>query len=182
MLAMKMPEPVLTRAPRRWTREWLGLSVERRRLIEQHQQEAPVRVSRIAAAFDLEMVVAPLPAKISGEIRPVVGNPGRYRITINRFEAENRQRFTAAHELAHYLLHEHQINAGITDTVLYRSQLSNLLEAQANRLAADILMPIELIERYVEDHCSGRFDLVDPAEMAERFSVSEMAMRFRLGI
>lgn len=174
---------VLTRARvRPFSREWHRLQPSVRETIEGHFGSTPVRISRVAEDFGLDVLTAPLPANISGEIRPIEVWPRRYRIKINRYETSSRQRFTCAHELAHYLLHEDKISSGIVDTVLYRSQLSNALEAEANRLAADLLMPFPLLCRYVDQFCAGDFEAVDAKLMAEHFAVSEMAMRFRLGV
>lgn len=167
---------------RPFSREWQRLPELVREKISPHLQAAPVRISRVAEAFGLEVLLAPLPANISGEIRPIEVWPRRYRIKINRYESGNRQRFTCAHELSHFLLHEDRISTGIVDTVLYRSQLSSTLEAEANRLAADLLMPFPLLRQYVDQFCGGSFDAIDPGLMAEYFAVSEMAMRFRLGV
>tara|TARA_R110001606_G_scaffold120544_1_gene252293 strand:- start:89 stop:541 length:453 start_codon:yes stop_codon:yes gene_type:complete len=141
----------------------------------------PVKVSQICQAFDIRILRAPLPARISGEIRPSATEPGKFEIKINRYESEVRQRFTAAHELAHYLLHRDVIGDGIVDSVLYRSRLSDVREAEANRLAADILMPINQITSYIEERRAYDFDDEQLSEMAEMFKVSEMALRFRLG-
>ena len=83
------------------------------------------------------------------------------------------------HELAHFLLHADQIGTGIADDVLYRSSLSDRREAQANRLAADILMPDDLVRQQVEAaHEKGVGDLV--LSLAKEFAVSEAAMRIKL--
>lgn len=157
--------------------EWTGLPVETRSVIEQHQDDAPVRLSQLASALGVPVKAATLAPGISGEIRP--GEAG-FVIRINRHDPGKRQRFTVAHELAHFLLHADQIGAGgIADDVLYRSTLSDRREAQANRLAADILMPDRLIREAVEDaREKGVGDLV--LFLAERFRVSEGAMRIKL--
>jgi len=165
-----------------WSREWRSLSVDEKEIINRHTAQIPVKVSRICNDFGLEIVTAPLPARISGEIRPVDSLHSKFRIKINRYESGVRQRFTAAHELAHYLLHRNYIGSGVVDTVLYRSNLSSYLEAQANRLAADILMPINLIETYIRDRFTVHLDESDIEELSDTFQVSEVALRFRLGL
>jgi Zn-dependent peptidase ImmA (M78 family) len=62
------------------------------------------------------------------------------------------------------------------DDALYRSRLSNNIEAQANRQAADILMPFHLINPLID---SG---ITDIQKLAERFHVSASAMSIRLGV
>lgn len=165
---------------RHWSREWARLSEGDKKVVEGYLDTPPVKVSAICRALGVKVLRSPLPARISGEIRP---NPeGGYTIKINRYEADVRQRFTAAHELAHYLLHRDAIGDGVVDSVLYRSRLSDVREAEANRLAADILMPINLISEYIEERRALDFDDTQISEMAEAFNVSEMALRFRLGI
>jgi Zn-dependent peptidase ImmA (M78 family) len=100
-------------------------------------------------------------------------------IRINRHDAPVRQRFTVAHEISHYLLHREQIGSGIRDDVLYRSALSDAREAEANRLAADILMP-ESAVRAARERLRGMQDDEAVLELAQQFGVSEAAMKIRL--
>lgn len=69
-----------------------------------------------------------------------------------------RYRFTLAHELAHWRLHRHLYmhraneptllqNGNIRPDHIFRSNSSDPKEVQANRLAACILMPREMIKR-----------------------------------
>lgn len=156
--------------------EWKSLDAGIRGCIEELQLEVPVSVKKIADELGLKVLAATLPAGVSGEIRP---EDGAFAVRVNRHDSKVRQRFTVAHEIAHYLLHRKYIGSGISDDALYRSSLSDAREAQANRLAADILMPEKQVRCIysVEMHRSGQ-DLV--YSMAKRFQVSEAAMRIRL--
>jgi len=156
--------------------EWQHLDDANRATIADHQDVAPVRLSELAKALGVPVKAATLAPGISGEIRP---DENGFVIRINRHDPAKRQRFSVAHELAHFLLHSDQIGTGIADDVLYRSSLSDRREAQANRLAADILMPDELVRQQVEAaHEKGVGDLV--LFLAEEFAVSEAAMRIKL--
>ncbi|BBB12511.1 ImmA/IrrE family metallo-endopeptidase [Sphingopyxis sp. FD7] len=156
--------------------EWQHLNDANRATIADHQDVAPVRLSELAKAFGVPVKAATLAPGISGEIRP---DQNGFVIRINRHDPAKRQRFSVAHELAHFLLHADQIGTGIADDVLYRSSLSDRREAQANRLAADILMPDDLVRQQVEAaHEKGVGDLV--LFLAEEFVVSEAAMRIKL--
>ncbi len=156
--------------------EWQQLDDANRATIADHQDVAPVRLSELARAFGVPVKAATLAPGISGEIRP--GGNG-FVIRINRHDPTKRQRFSVAHELAHFFLHADQIGTGISDDVLYRSSLSDRREAQANRLAADILMPDDLVRQQVEAaHEKGVGDLV--RSLAEESAVSEAAMRIKL--
>lgn len=156
--------------------EWNSLPEGQRRTIEAHQGAAPVKLSALARSLGVPIKAATLSPGISGEIRP---SEAGFVIRVNRHDPAKRQRFTVAHELAHFLLHRDQIDTGIADDVLYRSALSDRREAQANRLAADILMPDDLVRDAIEDAgLKGVGDLV--LYLAEQFDVSEGAMRIRL--
>jgi Zn-dependent peptidase ImmA (M78 family) len=160
------------------SREWYRLDHEAKAVIIGHQNEMPVPLARLARAFGVSVKAATLAPGISGELRP---NPdGSFVIRVNRHDAPARQRFTVAHELAHFLLHRPLIGHGIEDDVLYRSALSDQIEAEANRLAADILMPLEQVQEEYRAACGNGVDVV--GMLAARFGVSEPAMKIRLGL
>lgn len=146
-------------------------------VLHQFTGTAPVKVGALAAALGLKVVEATLPLSISGMIKP--DEAGNFVIKVNRFEPKERQRFTIAHEIAHFLLHRQLIARGVVDSTLYRSKLSSRLEAEANRLAADIIMPSKLITEAL----SQVPDYVDDVDvyLAEKFRVSKPAMEIRTG-
>ena len=118
---------------------------------------------------------------MSGLIEPSDSAPSGFRIRINRHEMAERQRFTLAHEIAHYLLHRDKIGGGVVDNIMYRSNLSSTLEVETNKLAADLIMPRALInKRLAELHNLDTDDKI--TALAERFRVSQAAMRIRLGV
>lgn len=145
--------------------------------IQDYVDETPVRVGALAKALGLKVVVAALPLNISGLIKP---DGDGYVIKVNRFESKERQRFTIAHEIAHFLLHRDRIQAGVVDSILYRSKLSSRLEAEANRLAADILMPIDQVRKTVQAHQGLTSDEMNIL-LSEQFEVSKQAMGIRTG-
>lgn len=158
--------------------EWNLLPPEVRASIQEFQDVPPIRLPDLARALGVSVKAATLAPGISGEIRPAEGGNG-FVIRINRHDPPKRQRFTVAHELAHFLLHRDEIGAGIEDDVLYRSNLSDRREHQANRLAADILMPDDLVgEAREEAEEIGVGDVV--LHLAEIFGVSEAAMRIKV--
>ena len=163
------------------SREWQALDPAVRGKLEGLQKGLPVSLSAIARALGVAVKAATLPPGISGEIRPDGEADGKFVIRVNRHDIPERQRFTVAHELGHFLLHRDQIGRGIEDDVLFRSRLSDWREAEANRIAADILMPEALIkEAYREAKSIGVEDI--SAYLARQFDVSEAAMKIRLGI
>ncbi|MFJ7352959.1 ImmA/IrrE family metallo-endopeptidase [Phyllobacterium sp. 22229] len=163
------------------SREWHSLEQEITDEIERLQDAAPIRLSTIANALGLKVIATVLPNGISGEIRPDPDQQGKFIIRVNKNDSSRRQRFTVAHEIGHYLLHQDEIGDGITDDVLYRSTLSDRREAQANRMAADLLMPQTLIDEWLERAKSLKVDNI-VGFLADKFNVSEAAMKIRLGL
>ena len=159
-------------------RGWHTLEVSEKEVISRHQEVIPVKLGGLAKDFGLRVLSSTLPSGISGEIRP---QDGSFVISVNRHDSSYRQRFTVAHEIAHFLLHRDQIGSGIRDDVLYRSNLSDQREAEANRLAAEILMPKDKVEQALKNvrHLS---EVERTAALSEAFEVSEVAMRIRLGL
>lgn len=160
------------------TTEMGRVSPNEARVVERHQAIIPVKVSALAQDLGLSVLSATLPAGIAGEIRPAAEN-NSYIVRVNRHDSKGRQRFTVAHEIAHFLIHRDYIGSGISDDVLYRSALSDSREAEANRLAAEILMPADKVR--------ATFAAAEGVEakitkLAEEFNVSEAAMRIRLEI
>ena len=136
-------------------------------------ERAPVDLDGMAAALGLIVVRDPaLPAEISGKIERAGDG---FRVTINGAHGRFRQRFTLAHEIAHYVLHRDLIGDGVTDNAMYRSErLSDAIERQANRYATDLLMPARLMARAWRDGVRSF------ADMAARFAVSAEAASIRM--
>ena len=147
-------------------------------ILKTFSSDIPVKVGALADALGLKVVVATLPMNISGLIQPEAD--AGFVIKVNRFESKERQRFTIAHEIAHYLIHRDKIDAGVVDSVLYRSKLSSRTEAEANRLAADIVMPRQAIAAAVRGKGEIQSDRV-VQELASTFGVSKQAMAIRVG-
>jgi Zn-dependent peptidase ImmA (M78 family) len=159
-------------------REWARVSPPEQKLIRSAQEKIPVKLSSLAKELGLRVISSTLPPGISGEIRP--GGDG-FMISVNRHDSARRQRFTVAHEIAHFLIHRDQIGNGISDDVLYRSSLSDAREAEANRLAAEILVPRSTLETK-RDELSNLGDEELVASLSSLFEVSEAAMRIRLSL
>lgn len=160
---------------------WSRIAPEEADVVKRFTAEHPVKVGELAQTLGIDVFRSPLPPSISGMIRP--GQPGAaaYEIRVNKYEVPERQRFTLAHEIAHFLLHKADIRSGVIDSVMYRSALTSRKEAEANRLAADIVMPMAAVRK--ELSTLGGVATEDVArELAVRFKVSLPAMRVRLGL
>jgi predicted transcriptional regulator len=147
-------------------------------VVRQHQGHPPVQTVPIANDLGLIVYRVPnWPNDVSGMIRAdkEFGGASGYAIFVNQNHHEHRRRFTIAHEIAHYILHAPLIGDGIVEDALLRAEgLSNKIEAQANQLAADILMPWHLITAEQEKGNNSVEDL------AQIFNVSRDAMSIRL--
>lgn len=163
------------------SQEWSRVDPEHKAVIEPFLEEVPVKVAGMARALGLEVKAATLKPRISGQISPTASSPSGYRIRVNRHEAKVRQRFTIAHEIAHYLLHRDHIGDGLEDTILYRSTLSDRREAEANRLAADLIMPEKSVVASLRA-LGARATPEVATILADKYDVSEAAMKIRLGL
>ena len=147
------------------------------RIILRHQTYPPVDVTAIAQELGINVwEMHALGENISGKIfrDPLNGGTSGYSIGVKASEGYRRKRFTIAHEIAHYILHRPKIGDELVDDAMYRSGLSTREEAQANQLAADILMPRQLI-RLLQSQ-----GLTDTVSLANKLEVSEAAMKVRL--
>lgn len=159
------------------SKEWASLDDNYLAIIKKYQREVPVKLGAIAGELGLSVKVSTLSSGVSGEIKKVKSG---YEVRVNKHEIKERQRFTLAHEISHYLLHEDLIGDGISDTILYRSSLSDTLEAQANRLAADILMPVDIVAAKLVEY-SSESEVQRYEKIAKDLCVSTSALKIRLG-
>lgn len=146
---------------------------------------APVPVERIIKARNIVLQYAPLEEDLSGMafIKDGVGIIG-----INALHHPNRQRFSAAHELAHHELHAPELRKAVhVDKgfhVLLRDDVSSQgvdpLEIEANAFASELLMPREFLASALDAAGLDIEDDVGIEALAKRFRVSSSAMRFRL--
>lgn len=145
-------------------------------IISRHQETAPVKVGAIAADLGVKVLISDLPLAVSGMLTLDQNDRKTWTIKVNRHEHRNRQRFTIAHEIAHYVLHRDVIGNELIDDTFYRSGLSEQREYEANALAAEILMPWPLVTRLMQ---SGERDV---EALAQTLQVSTAALNIRLGV
>ena len=136
----------------------------------------PVDIHELCAAIGPEPCGAvDMPKTLSGVItRPA---EDKFIIYYNKQDPRPRQRFTIAHELAHYILHRTELKADYYESILYRGGLSHKQETEANRLARDILVPPNKLDAYIDTHLDDRID-----EVAHVFGVSAQVISIQLGV
>lgn len=143
----------------------------------------PIPIHLVAQRLGLLLEAVSLGDEVSG-VLVVEGDHGV--IGYNASHSQTRQRFTIAHEIAHYVLHRTEGALFIDDRTFaaFRDQRSSFgadkHERQANAFAAALLMPTNLVLREIEHR---RFELSDDeslSDLARAFQVSVQAMVYRL--
>jgi Zn-dependent peptidase ImmA (M78 family) len=159
------------------------------RLLTSHRvKSAPVNVDRLAMALGAEVRREPADDELSGflfrdpQARQAV-------IGVNKKHHPNRQRFTIAHEIGHFLLHEgervfvdrlgsgYHVNLRNEDS----SKGTNQEEVEANLFAAELLMPQSFLKEDLSK--SDGLDLFDEdvlKSLADKYQVSIQALTYRL--
>jgi Zn-dependent peptidase ImmA (M78 family) len=143
----------------------------------------PVPIEDIVRRSGLKIRLEPLESDLSGF---VVRRDGHGLIGVNSAHAKVRQRFTVAHELGHYLLHQNdQWHVDRSVFTRFRSDVSSKgtdpEEIEANLFAAEILLPREMLHEDMQTLKS--VDVLDDDELirfARRYNVSVQALVLRL--
>lgn len=152
-------------------------AIDPMKVIAKHWDSTPVPIDAIIGDIGLSLSYEAMDDNISGYIER---QNGSYRIVVNSTHAPTRRRFTAAHELGHYIYHRDLLGEGVGDNRAYRTDgtdrpnvnIRPIHERQANSFAANVLMP-----RHRLTAVAGESTPV----LAARFGVSQAAMKIRLG-
>lgn len=157
------------------------------KLLEEYGiKDRPVSVVEIAEKLGAKVIPSdPEDDDISGMIYHEDGNT---IIAVNKTHSPTRQRFTIAHEIGHLILHSELIHRVHVDKgknfrqKLYRDGRSkigeDILEIEANRFAAELLMPSFLLKKDVKNFYIDFNE--EPSEIAELYNVSPQAMSIKL--
>lgn len=165
----------------------LAAGAARRLLSRLGIQRPPVDVRAVAQSLGVGVKEEDFPDNISGVlVRSDLG----VVIAINKHHHENRKRFSIAHECAHLILHPDSAayydpthNIGVHFRAQHASDVWDPKEVEANRFAAELLMPRRMIIRAIQDSEAtegGGVGEVSAAGLARQFEVSEEAMTYRL--
>src|SRR5947208_7479473 len=120
------------------------IELEARKLLENNSvSRPPVPVDELAAALGIEVRSSAGKDDVSGAL---IRNDDSVVIAVNSSHHENRQRFTIAHEIGHFILHKRTERHFDEDfRIDYRNTVSSEAtqrdEIEANRFAAALLMP-----------------------------------------
>lgn len=109
-------------------------------------------------------------------------NLKKYKILVNQNHHLFRQRFSIAHEIAHYLEHKKLVaTKGFVNRENKSSHKYDQIEQQADKVAAAILLPTNILYRWVEKkHLNTELDEAQLDELCDNFRVSKMMAILRL--
>jgi Zn-dependent peptidase ImmA (M78 family) len=155
-------------------------------LLETHNiQLPPVQVDEIAKELGIQVQYEHAKDELSGFL---LRDFSRHKaiIGVNEIHVKTRQRFTIAHELGHFLLHEQEeLHVDRLFQIKRRDGKSttgeNEEEKEANLFAAELLMPAQFIQEELAE-----IELLDLendsviSSLADKYNVSRQAMTFRL--
>lgn len=148
-------------------------------LLTKHAQySAPIDVINIIESEGIKLIKDDMDGDHSGFL--LVEN-GAATVAINSEHHPNRQRFTAAHELGHYVLHSKGRDRFFVDKAYFRgpsaSAGTDAQEIEANRFAACLLMPANMLREYARHNSLTDLEIY---KLSTIFGVSEQAMTLRL--
>lgn len=140
---------------------------------EKKLQTEPLDVVEVVKKiYNIKLYYNDLDRDISGFIERI--SPCEWAIHINKWENRLRQRFTIAHELAHFILHQKILQSGSHyDNILYRDENTSAIEREANSFASRLLMPKNKFAQYIDEGINTI------EKLSDKFELSTSAVRYR---
>ena len=159
-------------------------TIDLTQLIRASQTEGRIDVVELAKKLNLNVYAIKLPSDSSGCIK-WNAQASQGCIEVNAAHPVTRQRFTIAHELAHYLKHPQVLKqkGRLDRSHTFKSDQEIKREHQADKEAAAILMPEYLVQDYCKQQAWGKktkltSDMI--SEIAATFRVSRAMTVMRL--
>jgi Zn-dependent peptidase ImmA (M78 family) len=150
--------------------------------------EAPVNVEEVAKHLGLRVIPMDLDDEVSGVL---ITKPEMSCIVIRKDDVIQRQRFSIAHEIGHFVL-RHQFEAGehvhvdrgfrVSRRDSRSSSGTDAKEIEANQFAAALLMPSWIVLANIKEIGSENLNDEHVTNLARKFRVSEQAMTIRLSV
>ena len=155
---------------------------EARKLLAESGTDVPVDVNAVAGFLGLSVVEEALEDSVSGML---IVKDGHGVIGVNGHHHANRRRFTAAHEIGHYLLHRNGASVFVDAApVFFRDDVSSEgtdgQEREANAFAAELLMPARRVRERIEGMALDLYDDTTVQKLAKSFGVSTQALTIKL--
>ena len=145
-------------------------------------KQPPILLDKILAVYNITLGEAPSD-EYSGFL---IRKNGSALIGINSNDTFARQRFTIAHELAHFLLEKTKDtfvdeHSKINHRSYSHENGKERNEVMADKFAASLLMPRNFLKRdFMRIEIKGIFQENDLEYLAEKYVVSKEAMKYRL--
>lgn len=140
----------------------------------------PVPVDELARRRGARIRYSPFDGELAGIL---IRDESNTVIGVNSLHHTNRQRFTIAHELGHLVLHKGRVHIDRAFRVNRRdavaAQATDPEEIEANRFAAELLMPLGMIMSDLAD-CIDIEDEQELKALALKYQVSLQAMTHRI--
>lgn len=150
----------------------------RNKAIEMYNKDNAIDIVSLANSLDIKVYATDEGNSYIEE------NDGNFNIYVNTSHSKERQRFSIAHEIAHFIYHKENI---IKNNRIDRENdysLSSVEENKADELAAELLMPKEIAIEYIKKHfmVEENYRITEKIvrKFAEHFCVSFMAAIVRL--
>ncbi len=143
----------------------------------------PINVLKFAELIGVKVKMNDFGDDVSGFL---VTKNNQNLIGINPSESKQRQRFTIAHELGHFMLHAQNRNKDLMfiSKVHFRDNNSttgeNQKEIEANAFAAALLMPKPILQLELDNLPNNISEEEAITILAKRFQVSSIAMTYRI--
>jgi len=153
------------------------------RILEQCKVKGPaVPVAKIARQLGAEIRFVPYEGELAGMFARY--SDGKAVIGINSKLPKSRQRYTIAHELGHFVLHDLDMHIDRDFRTPGKDKdvdkINEELETEANRFAAELLMPYDMLMPELEQHGIDMEHLDEVGTLAKRYDVSTQAMMRRI--
>ena len=145
-------------------------------------RQLPIDPVEVAKALGIDVFAIVMKEGISGALIRSETKPAIY---FDHQETQTRQRFTVAHEIGHFVLHEGDFDIvdKVTEcTITFRrtndpwtddNKAHYRREIQANKFAAALLMPTEALKSVLSDN-------EDMGDLARIFGVARSAVGYRV--
>jgi uncharacterized protein DUF955 len=136
-------------------------------------EPSDIDIEAIAQYCEATIVYEPL----DGSAARILGAGDRAIITVDASAARPRQRFSAGHELGHWMRDRGKVAFSCADTALLREWDDDNPERRANRYAADLLLPRKMVEKAAR---GMPLTFASARELCETFTTSLVATAIRL--
>lgn len=153
--------------------------------LECKQDEGAIDIIQLASKAGIDVYGSNASDDFNAEITHI-SSQNRFEILVNTNHSLNRQRFSIAHELAHFVLHSEEIKKyGSLKREINRSNASYFpdIEKEADEFGGELLVPEKLLRENfasIFDQREASVNFLRVQEISLRFKVSILVVAIRL--